>query len=214
MSQKIFCISGLGADERVFKNLKVNGHELEYVPWLKPERDESISSYAARMAAPIRHPSPVLLGVSFGGMMGIEIAKQLSVKQLFIVSSVKSKNEIPRWMRVAGSLKLNKILPIRSYKITERIDNNRLGVSNEEEKAMVRDYRRKADPVYLTWAVNQVLNWQNEWQPANIIHIHGDNDRIFPVKKIVPDYVVKNGTHMIIYNRAAEVGNFIEKELG
>jgi hypothetical protein len=31
--------------------------------------------------------------------------------------------------------------------------------------------------------------------------------------RIAPAYVVKKGTHMIIYNRAEEVGKFIEKEL-
>lgn len=214
MSKTIYCISGLGADERVFTNLAVNGHELHYLPWLRPEKNESMESYAKKMAAPITHSSPVLLGVSFGGMMGIEIAKQLNLQQLIIVSSIKSNKEMPGWMKVVGKMSLHKILPVRSNKLTEKIDNDRLGVSTEEEKQMVKDYRKKVDPVYFNWAIHQVVNWKNDWHPENIIHIHGDKDKIFPVKKIAPTHVVKDGTHMIIYNRAPEVGKFIESILG
>jgi esterase/lipase len=213
MSKTIYCISGLGADEKVFCNLQLNGHELRYIPWLRPHKKESIENYARRMMEKIQQPSPILLGVSFGGMIGIEIAKQMKLKKLFIISSIKSSTELPRWMRITGRLQLHKMLPVRSYKITEKIDNDRLGVSNEEERRMVQAYRNAADPVYLTWAIDQVLNWKNDWHPDNIIHIHGDKDKIFPVKKLAATHVVKEGTHLMIYNRAAEISEYIEMEL-
>src|SRR5450432_139063 len=205
MKQVIYCISGLGADEKIFSNLHFRGYELKYIPWLRPHKNEKIAAYARRMAACIEHSSPVLLGVSFGGMIGIEIARQMPVKKLILISSIKSSAELPRWMKVAGKLKLNKILPVRSYTFTEKIDNRRLGVSNEEEKLMARAYRRSADSVYINWAIHQVLNWSNNWQPDHITHLHGENDRIFPVKKITGAHIIKGGTHMMIYNRAGEI---------
>jgi pimeloyl-ACP methyl ester carboxylesterase len=213
MQQSIFCISGLGADEKVFTNLSVNGCKLKYVPWLKPHKKEKIASYAARMAAQISEPSPVILGVSFGGMIGIEIAKLMDVKKLFIISSIKSVKELPSWMRIVGKMQLNKLLPTKSYKYTEKVDNNRLGVTTDEEREMVRAYRRNADPQYLEWAINEVVNWKNNWQPENIVHIHGDRDKIFPAKKLNGTHIIKEGTHMMIYNRAAEIGEYIGKKL-
>ncbi len=213
MKKIIYCISGLGADEKVFDNLQVNGHELRYIQWLKPLPREKIEEYASRMAAFIKTGSPVLLGVSFGGMIGIEIAKQMQLEKLVLVSSIKSTGELPRWMKVVGSLSLHKILPKRSYKITEKIDNNRLGVTTREERDMVRAYRQKVDPVYFHWAINQVLNWKNDFHPEHIIHIHGDKDKIFPIKKIKPTHVIKEGTHMMIYNRAKEIGDLLGNEL-
>jgi len=209
MSQKIYCISGLGADHQVFKRLELNGHELKPIPWIRPEKNERIDKYAVRMIQCIDESFPVILGVSFGGMMGIEIAKLINVKKLIIISSIKSPAEMPQWMRLAGKLQLNKILPIKSYKITERIDNDRLGVSNEEERLLVEQYRRSADSMYMNWAVNQVLNWKNGWHPGNIIHIHGDKDKIFPVKNLKADHVVKNGTHLMVYNRAKEISELL-----
>src|SRR5258705_1104375 len=97
----IYCISGLGADEKVFINLQMKGHEMKYIPWLRPNKKERLDAYAKRMAEYIKHDSPVLLGVSFGGMMGIEIAKQMRLQKLIIISSIKSDNELPRWMKIA-----------------------------------------------------------------------------------------------------------------
>lgn len=213
MSKTIYCISGLGADERVFANLNIDGYRLKYIPWIRPEKNESIGGYAKRMAAPVEEAHPILLGVSFGGIMGIEMARQMRLKKLFIVSSVKTNREMPWWMKASGRLRLNRIVPVTPFTLTEGVANKRLGVSNEQEKLMVRDYRRKVDLVYFNWAIDQVVNWKNDWQPENIVHIHGDKDRIFPIKKLSPTHVVKGGTHMIIYNRAGEVGSLIEREL-
>ena len=213
MQKIIYCISGLGADKKIFDNIYLNGFKLKHIPWLQPQKKETITGYGQRMASHIEQKSPILIGVSFGGMIGIEIAKQMKMQKLIIVSSIKSANELPAWMKVAGSLKLHKLLPIRSYKFTEKIDNDRLGVSTPEEKEMVRAYRKSSNPVYLNWAIHQVLNWKNNWQPENLIHIHGDKDKIFPVKRVNPTHIIKDGTHLMIYNRAREISEYIQKEL-
>jgi pimeloyl-ACP methyl ester carboxylesterase len=213
MNRKIYCISGLGADEKIFKNLELSGYELHHISWMRPHSGETIENYASRMAARIEEDDAILLGVSFGGMIGIEIARQRSLKKLILVSSIKSVEEQPRWMKVAGKLKLNKVLPTKSLKLTERIDNRRLGVSNDEELQMARYYRKNADTVYVEWAVNEILNWKNDWVPANIVHIHGDSDKIFPAKKIKAHYMLKGATHFMIYNRAKEISDCIKGEL-
>jgi len=213
MAKPIYCISGLGADEKIFTNLHIKGYELRYIPWIRPHKNERIEGYAKRMSELIKEDDAVLLGVSFGGMMSIEIAKQRTLRKLIIVSSIKSTNELPRWMKTAGVLKLDKLLPVRIHKYTEKIGNSRLGVSTKEEKEMVRFYRKNADLVFVDWAITQILNWKNDWQPENLVHIHGDKDKIFPVKKIKPTSIIKDGTHMIIYNRAGEISEYILKEL-
>ncbi|MEO8403856.1 MAG: alpha/beta hydrolase, partial [Chitinophagaceae bacterium] len=115
-------------------------------------------------------------------------------------------------MRIVGKLKLNHLLPTKSFKFTERIDNNRLGVSTKEEKEMVRSYRLNADRVYLEWAINEILNWKNQWVPENIIHIHGAKDKIFPATKLKNIHIVKDATHMMVY-RAKEVSDYINNLL-
>ncbi len=77
-----------------------------------PLKNESIEQYAKRMSEKIHHENPVLIGLSFGGMMCIEIAKIINTDKIIIISSVKSFHEMPWWMRLAGKLKLYKIFPL------------------------------------------------------------------------------------------------------
>ncbi|MBL7703848.1 MAG: alpha/beta hydrolase [Ferruginibacter sp.] len=201
----IYCISGLGADERAFSKLKVDGYELRVIPWLMPEKNETIEQYAERMRAGIAEEKPVLMGLSFGGMICTEIAKQVPVDKIIIISSIKSSKEIPFWMKAVATLKLNKIVPLRSTRLTQPIQNKMLGVQSEEEKTLVASLRKKVDLPYTNWAVHQALNWKNDWKHPNIYHIHGDKDNMFPIKNIKADYTIKNAGHFMIMNRAKEV---------
>jgi pimeloyl-ACP methyl ester carboxylesterase len=213
MKQVIYCISGLGADQRIFEHLQLGNYELRFISWLQPLKNETIDTYARRMAESINEKDPILLGVSFGGMMSIEIARHISLQRLILVSSIKSVDELPRWMKMAGNLKLNRVISLKPYSFMSKIGNWRLGVSNAEEAKMVSEYRKAVDMVYMEWAVNQILNWKNSWVPPGTIHIHGDEDRIFPIKKIRPTHTIKGATHFMVYNRAKEVAQCIEEAL-
>ncbi len=50
---KVACIPGLGFDRRIFAKLDFDGHDVEFLDWLEPERGESLIRYVERMAAPI-----------------------------------------------------------------------------------------------------------------------------------------------------------------
>lgn len=213
MEKVIYCISGLGAGEKIFSNLRLGGYRLQHIPWVQPQENEPMAAYASRMIASIRHKDPMLLGVSFGGMMGIEIAKQLSLKKLFLISSIKSSDELPVWMKAAGRLRLDKVIHVQSLPFMEMIGNKRLGVSTEEEKQMVKVYRQSADPVYVNWAVHQVINWKNKWYPEYAVHIHSDKDSVFPLKNVKPHHTINGGTHMMIFKRASEISDLILSEI-
>ena len=165
------------------------------------------------MRSEINSDKPILMGLSFGGMLCIEIAKQIPVEKIIIISSIKSSLELPQWMKTIAWLKLNKILPVGSSKLTEPIQNRFLGISTEEEKNIVAISRKNANRKYVKWAVDQALNWKNDWQPPEIYHIHGDNDNMFPIKKIKADFTLKNAGHFMIMNRAAEVSTYINSIL-
>jgi pimeloyl-ACP methyl ester carboxylesterase len=209
----IYCISGLGADERAFSKLKINGYTLKVIPWILPHKQESIAHYAKRMRAGITEENPVLMGLSFGGMMCTEIAKQIHVHKIIIISSIKSSSELPLWMKTVALLKLNKIVPLKSTRLTQPIQNKMLGVQTEEEKTLVAGLRKEADLPYVNWAVHQAINWKNYWHHPGIYHIHGDKDNMFPIKNIKADYTIKNAGHFMIMNRADEVSACINSIL-
>ena len=205
----IYCISGLGADERVFSKFEFPNYQVHFIKWITPVKDEPIESYAKRLSTQIHHEDPVLIGLSFGGIMCIEIARLIKARLIIIISSIKSSDELPLWMQLSGKLKLNRLFPMRSFKLIEPLENYNLGVKTKAEKQMVNDYRKNIDTAYSNWAINAILNWKNKKAPENLYHIHGSKDRIFSLKKIKPDYTIRDGGHLMILNKSDEVNQCI-----
>ena len=96
----LFLIPGWGTDWRLWK------HQLEadlgpvepIVPkWLEPEPRELLSNYAARLAKSIDPGRPCyLVGLSFGGMIAVEMAQHLDVKACVLIASIPSGDRLPR----------------------------------------------------------------------------------------------------------------------
>ncbi|HEX9513251.1 MAG TPA: alpha/beta hydrolase [Puia sp.] len=222
----IYCISGLGADERIFSKLILPGVLLTPLQWIQPQKEERIEAYAKRMTSQLHshpisqdpsnqrahQPQPIFIGVSFGGMMALEMAKFYPGAKVILISSVKSREELPGWMKLAGNLRLNRLLPLKPPR-WDRLETDFLGTETEEERQLVRQFSNSSDPVYLRWALGQVINWQNEWQPASLSHIHGSNDKTFPCKNIRATHIIPGGGHFMVMNRAGEVSRILESLL-
>lgn len=207
----VYCISGLGADERVFSKLQLKGCDLYFIKWISPNKNESIESYALRLCEQIKEKEPVLIGVSFGGMMAVEIGKIISCSKIFIISSIKNRGELPLWMKLAGKFQLNKIIPFnRKGNLFRSVEYYFLGPETSNEKSLMKEFRNRADKNYIFWAVDKILNWQNQIIPSNVIHLLGDRDKFFSVRKTKPNYIIRTGTHFMVYNRAEEVSAFIQ----
>ena len=91
----IYCFSGLGADKRVFKHLKLDAN-LIHVDWIEPFENESIKSYSKRLSLKIPEDGKNfgILGVSFGGLIATEISKILNPKITILISSAETKYEL------------------------------------------------------------------------------------------------------------------------
>jgi pimeloyl-ACP methyl ester carboxylesterase len=210
----IYCISGFGADERVFAKLDFGNNDVHFIQWKIPEKNETLASYAKRMQQEIVFPNPILIGLSFGGMMAIEIAKLIPVEKVILISSIRDRYELPFFMKLTAALRLNRIIPLKPYKILEPIENYNLGVETDGEKQLLREYRKNIKQAYTDFAINEIVNWKNEWSPKNVIHIHGTNDHIFPIKYIHnPDYIINGAGHLLLMNNAEEVNQILKKEL-
>jgi pimeloyl-ACP methyl ester carboxylesterase len=74
MAANWYLIPGLGADERVFQGLSLPGPAV-VLHWLMPQSPtEPLQKYAARLAEAVPPDHPCwLVGVSFGGLLALEV---------------------------------------------------------------------------------------------------------------------------------------------
>ncbi|MDX1783472.1 MAG: alpha/beta hydrolase, partial [Aequorivita vladivostokensis] len=99
----IYFVPGMAAGSEIFRNIKFpETYEVHILEWLIPEKNESLKAYAERMARRIQEKNPILIGVSFGGVVAQEMSDFLELKKLIIISSVKSRDELPRRMKLAS----------------------------------------------------------------------------------------------------------------
>src|SRR5690554_6052070 len=118
---KIYLFSGLGVDQRVFDTINFDGLNAEFIDWINPLEKETITEYAARISRKISEKDVILIGLSFGGIIAIEVAKIIPVKKVILIASAKTKVELPVLCRIAGKLYLNKL--IRSEEHTSELQS-------------------------------------------------------------------------------------------
>lgn len=209
--QDVYLIPGLGADKRVFDFLDLAPYPCQYITWLDPQVGETIEHYANRLSEQIKSATPVLIGVSFGGLVAIEIAKQRSTQQVILISSARTNAEIPAYIRLLGRLNLHKVFPTRFLKSSIEPAYYFFGVSTPSDKELLRNIINDTDPRFLTWAIEKIVHWKNSVIPANTTLIHGSADRIFTRSK--GDYVIRKGGHFMIVNRAPEISTLLKQLL-
>ncbi len=193
----------MAANPSIFEHIKFDSlrYDIHWLSWQIPLSNESIQDYAKRMLAHIKHKNPVLIGVSFGGVLVQEIAKLIEVERLIIISSVKQSSEIPKHMQLARETGIYKYLPFGLLNYINEIEKLPVGNIIRKRLKLYKQYLSVNDKVYLDWAVKEMVCWNQADPIKDIIHVHGDNDKVFPIKNIKNCNVVKGGTHIMILNR-------------
>jgi pimeloyl-ACP methyl ester carboxylesterase len=205
----IFIFSGLGADERIFQNLKLPGYNFNFIKWIQPFQKESIEDYATRILEQIYISDPILLGVSFGGIMAIEVAKQMKISELILISTVKTKFELPVYYRLAGFIGLHKILPTKLLKASNFFTNWLFGVSAPSEKQLLKQIISDTDSLFLNWAIDKIASWQNSYVFEKALHIHGIEDKLLPIVFTKPNKRIEAGGHLMVLTCSDEIATII-----
>lgn len=200
----VYFMPGLAASTTIFEHIKLpeDQFEMYFLEWFLPNDKESIESYAKRMNEKILHENPVLIGVSFGGILVQEMAKLIPTRKVIIISSVKSNTEFPSRLKMARATKVYKILPTQLISNVELLVKYAFGSTIIKKRLKLYEkYLSVRDKSYLDWSIENVLLWHQKIADKNIIHIQGDADEVFPIKNIHNCIVVKGGTHIMIINK-------------
>lgn len=210
----VYFMPGLAASPAIFERIQLptDTFEIHLLEWLLPEKEETIEHYAERVAKKITHKNVILVGVSFGGILVQEMKPFVNPRKVIIISSVKSNLEFPRRFKVAKSTKAYKLIPTQ---LIENIDNlAKFTFGSTAIKQRLKLYEKflsVRDKSYLDWAIEQIINWKRTENDAEVIHIHGDDDDVFPIKNIKNCIVVKGGTHIMILTKYRWLSDHLPK---
>ncbi|CAL2091434.1 conserved hypothetical protein [Tenacibaculum sp. 190524A05c] len=211
----LYFVPGLAANTKIFEYLKFDDSlfEAHFLDWIIPVSiDESIESYASRMCELISHENPILIGVSFGGVMVQEMSKIINPQKTIIISSIKSNKELPNRLKFAQKTKAYKLFPTKIVENIEDYEHLFLGDYLKKRAELYKMYLSIRNATYLEWAIHNVLNWKQDFELENIIHIHGNKDEVFPSKHIKNYIEINNGTHIMILNKARVISEILKEQ--
>jgi len=209
--KKVYFISGLGADKRVFSFLDLSFCEPVYIDWIKPVSKESLQSYALRLRQSIPEPDPIIVGISFGGMLATEMAKADPGTHVIIISSNKTADEFPKYLRIGKYFPFYKWMPGKLMKQSAYLIKWVFGRNGKEQKKVFLEIIRDTDPDFTKWAIGAILNWKNKEIPANLVHMHGTADRLLPHRLVRADHLIKGGNHVMPMDSHEEVSALLKQ---
>lgn len=209
IKKNVYIFSGLGADERVFQQLDLSSFNPIFIRWEIPKKREPITEYASRLLVQINTPRPILIGSSFGGMIAIEIAKQVETEMVILLASIKTKYELPFYYRWGGRIKLHQILPTHLLKGKNIFSDLVFRNSPNNERILMESIFAGTNPIFLKWAIDQAVRWENKIELENIRHIHGSADHIFPLRYVNCDIEIKDGGHLLALRNADEISRIL-----
>lgn len=209
----IYAIPGLGTTEKLYANTKINGVEIVVLKWPVPDKKDTMNSYAKKFLPQIKIDIPFcLLGVSFGGMLCVELSKLISPLKTFLISSCKSRKELPWFIKALKHVPLHQWISEKKHRQMAYNSGALIGFG----KAYIPEYLGMIDSMcenYFKYCIHIITHWENQETPDNCVHIHGASDRLLNHKKVKTNYLITNGSHAMIVFQAEEICRIIEKEI-
>jgi len=202
-------LPGMGADARLFL---AQSAALEFTvpPWPLPAPDDSLQTYAARIASTLPEPPAVIGGASFGGMVAIEVAAIMRPNAVALMGSCATPSAIAPAIRALGRMAL--ALPtalFRPRRSASPLLAPKFGELDREQKALFWAMAAAVPASFLRWACGAVLSWRPTPHDVPVFHIHGDRDRLIPVDRVEPTEIVRGAGHLLTLTHPAEVTAFL-----
>lgn len=213
----IYFISGLGATRVAFENTKVpEGWSIHYIDWIEVENEEErLEDYVKRLSAQVKHEMPVFAGLSFGGIMAMELTKLYGGSFAIMLSSFRSKNDLAVSLRALLSMKAYRLIPNIEMNAIRRLVRKAYAVSSEVTEEKLIEMMGKESPMFLRWACKQIDLYQYDLPEEVILHpIIGTKDRLVDIWNDTEVLQVEKGTHISVYVNHKIVNQYIATILG
>jgi len=203
---------GLGCDDRVFANQRAAFPEMIVPKWIEPKPREPLSDYAARMAEIIDPGRPCFLGgLSFGGVMALEVATHLMCRECYQFASIRGLDQLPPRLKMFHYTSDMVMLVKWFSPVIMATGGGWLRPIVRHTLQQIKD----TDPRFMRWAARAILHWQpsEATRKVRLVQIHGDGDWVFPSQLIAADLMIPGARHLVSITHADEVNEYVRKRM-
>ena len=212
----IYCFPGQGSDKRIFDSLSIDSsYNMKIIEYGTPESGMNMNDFAKQLSTQIdTSQNFILLGVSLGGMICVELTELLHPEKTIIISSVKNRNELPEKYKIQKKVPFYKILPGGLLLTGAKILQPLVEPDRNKNKDTFKQMLSSKNKIYMKRTVHLIINWDRINNSKKVYHIHGRNDHTLPLKNILtPDYIIENGSHMMTLTDAKNISTIINEIL-
>ena len=223
---RLVLFSGLGIDGGVFVRQRALAVRLETPTYPDPLPEETLRTYAVRLARQIRPAEPgealYLGGLSFGAGVALEAARVLRPRGVFMLSAGTSGKAISSYLAPA----LEGVRHMTPWQLRQALRLTPLmlrmvGRADRAARGIMLGLVPRVNPKLCIWGGPAILRWEFEGGRAaletagvRVHHLHGEIDYIVPLKNVTPDRVVPGAGHAVNVTHAAEVNRYITECMG
>lgn len=218
MAVTTYFIGGIASDERIFKHQMTAIENAIYLPFPRHEKNDTMESYVEKFIPMIDISQPFnIVGNSMGGIMTMELIRYITPQKVVLISSVKSRSEMPFLLTHLKYTNAHKLLPgtgfIGAIQFGSLFKNDILKIPGM--RRMVVSMAKENNPSFLYWCVNAIVKWKGvENYRKDIIHIHGTKDEMFPYRNIKNAIPIKDGNHVMMLTQYEEINRLLVEKIG
>ncbi len=157
----VYLIPGMGTDERIFEELHFNHTNIskKTIEWAPYEDCNSLEEYAKKLISQVDTSKPfILIGVSMGGMLAMEMGEIIYPERLILISSAKSDSELPCKYKLGRYIPLHNLTNDKLLTILSKSNSPFKDVWNPNDVALYQSMLRTCGADFLTWQMDAIAN--------------------------------------------------------
>ncbi len=115
---------------------------------------------------------------------------------------------MPRRYLAIGKTRILNLIPNQFIKPPKFIQSFLFGTENKKLlNAIIED----TSPEFIRWALQKLIEWNNDTSFKEILRIHGTKDKLIPLKGEATQ--IKDGGHFMVVDKAIEISAIINQEI-
>ena len=211
---RLIFFTGLGCDERMVAPHRAIDADIDFVPWIEPLPDESLTAYSARLCERIDFSTPFYLaGISLGAMVAQEVARLHKPLGLILLSTCRDRSGIDWSRRFVG--RMAAASPLWFIHIAKTLVPHMrqlFGIFEAKDVALFDSMMAASSDELIAWSIKAVVDWPGVARlDVPTFQVHGERDHILLLKKAGPvDVVIEAAGHAVTVSHSEQVNAAVD----